>query len=119
VKTEEQLRAERMAAARARMAELALKFIERTKAELTTIRAASKAGGPESIAEIRHLAHRMAGTGATLGFDALSDHAARIEVLCDAHAPGLSLTPEARVQVDLGADQIAMELRKLERAQRS
>jgi hypothetical protein len=36
------------------------------------------AGDANALAEIRHLAHRMAGTGATLGFETLGARAAGI-----------------------------------------
>lgn len=84
-------REQRVAAARARLAELAAKFIDRTRGELATMRDALTrlgAGDHAALGEIRHLAHRMAGTGATLGFDALSDCATRIEKIADAQTAG-------------------------------
>jgi HPt (histidine-containing phosphotransfer) domain-containing protein len=82
---------ERIAAARARMSELKGIFIERTRAELPTLHAglASLEGGdPGALATIVQLAHRITGTGATLGLGALSDRAREIEKLGEALTPG-------------------------------
>jgi chemotaxis protein histidine kinase CheA len=84
-------REQKMAAARVRMAQLAERFIERTRGDLRTMRddlAKVRAGDVTALAGIRHLAHRMAGTGATLGFDALGECAAGIEVAIDTLPPG-------------------------------
>jgi HPt (histidine-containing phosphotransfer) domain-containing protein len=114
---EEQVRAERVAAARTRMAELAGKFIDRSATELATLRTALVAlatGRTEALVEIRHLAHRMAGTGATLGFDALSDHAMRVEEICDSQMK--SANPASGcAEIAAAVDAIESELRALPR----
>jgi HPt (histidine-containing phosphotransfer) domain-containing protein len=118
---EEQMRAERAAAARARMAELAEKFIARTKNELVTLRAALdalSAGRSEALVDIRHLAHRMAGTGATLGFEKLSDHAMHVEEICDRQAPGAAPSAADRAEIGAAVEAIGAELRTLEAAPR-
>lgn len=82
---------DKVAAARARMAELAGKFVERSAAELEVMRAAIAAlsnGDVRALGEIRHLAHRMAGTGATLGFESFSDRALDVEQLAERQRPG-------------------------------
>ena len=38
---------------------------------------------PEALVEIRSVAHKIAGTAASLGFPALGQHAAEVERLCD------------------------------------
>lgn len=83
-------REERVAAAKARMAELAGKFLERTAGEIATMRArlAQVNDDEAALAEIRNLAHRACGTGATLGFESLSEYAYRIEALAAAQPPG-------------------------------
>lgn len=84
-------REEKIAAARSRMAELAEKFLERTAGEIATMRAdlvKLESDDGQALAEIRHLAHRMAGTGATLGFESLSDRAQRIEQLAESCVAG-------------------------------
>ena len=101
-------REQKMAAARARMAELAAKFIERTRGDLRTMRsdlAKVGAGDASALAEIRHLAHRMAGTGATLGFEALGERASGTEALIDALPGGTLPDPQTidRLAADIGA----------------
>ena len=95
---------ERAAAARARMVELADKFVERTRGELVTLReqfAALGRGDVAVLGQIAHLSHRMTGTGATLGFEALSEHAHRVEML--AEQVGSSVIPDAATLAQLGA----------------
>lgn len=109
-------RAERVDAAGARFTGLAAKFVERSAAEVVTMRAALAglaAGDPHSLAEIRHLAHRMAGTGATLGVEALSDRARDVEHLAERLAPGA--VPEAATlgEFESGIEALEQELRAL------
>lgn len=95
---------ERVAAARVRMAELKEKFIERTGRELQTLRsslAALEAGDAAALATIVQLAHRITGTGATLGLDALSDRAQEIEKLGEGQPPGSQ--PDGATLSRLGA----------------
>jgi len=73
------------------MAELATKFIERSTGEMDTLRAALAqlvAREGAALDSIRHFAHRMAGTGATLGFERFSDLACEVEHLAERQAPG-------------------------------
>lgn len=103
-------REQKLAAAKARMAELAAKFIARTQGDLRTMRidlARVGAGDAQALAEIRHLAHRMAGTGATLGFEALGERASGTEALIDALPDGAM--PDARTIERLAADIGALE----------
>jgi chemotaxis protein histidine kinase CheA len=84
-------REQKAAAARARLAELAAKFVGRSRDDVAAMRDALtrlSSGDGGALAQIRHYAHRMAGTGATLGFEQVSEGAARIEKLVDAAAPG-------------------------------
>jgi HPt (histidine-containing phosphotransfer) domain-containing protein len=100
----------RLAAAKARMVELAARFIERTQDDLRTMRAdlvKAGAGDAAALAEIRQLAHRMAGTGATLGFEALGERAAGTEALIEAMPPGAP--PDAELLEKLAADIGALE----------
>jgi len=103
-------REQKMAAAKARMAELAARFIERSIGDLRKMRddlAKLDAGDASALAEIRHLAHRMAGTGATLGFQALGEHAAGTEALIDALPGGVA--PDAQARERLAANIGALE----------
>src|SRR4051812_14562584 len=112
-------RDQRLAAARTRLAELGAKFIERTRGDLRTMRAALEktgAGDTSGLAEIRHLAHRMAGTGATLGFEALGERAARTEAIIESLPAG---TPcDARTLERLVAEIGALEAQLADEARR-
>jgi HPt (histidine-containing phosphotransfer) domain-containing protein len=103
-------REEKVTAARARIAELAAKFVERSRQDLRTMRdelAKVRAGDPAGLAPIRQLAHRMCGTGATLGFDALADAAARAETLIDKLPAGRP--PDAAILENLAGEISALE----------
>ena len=112
MKDEKRRHAEKVAAARARMAELASKFVVRTGTELVTLRAAVVTGGKEAFEQIGYLAHRMAGTGATLGFDALADHALRIEVIADSRKAG-TMDDATREEIEAEVAGIETELKRL------
>ena len=98
----ESTRDQKLEASRARMAELAVRFLERTDADIGAMRGALERlahGDTGGIGEIRHLAHRMVGTGATLGFASLSSYAQVIEKLAEDCHPGL--VPEAPALANL------------------
>lgn len=76
---------------KSRMAELATRFLDRTANDITAMQAGLgklASGDAAGLGEIRHLAHRMVGTGATLGFESLSECAYRIEQLTESCEPG-------------------------------
>jgi chemotaxis protein histidine kinase CheA len=103
-------REQKIVAARTRMAELAARFIARSRGDLLKMRADLAklgAGDMTALAEIRHLAHRMAGTGATLGFETLGERAADAEAAIDALPPGAP--PDAPTIARLAADIDALE----------
>jgi HPt (histidine-containing phosphotransfer) domain-containing protein len=109
---------ERVAAARARMAELKEKFIDRTQGELRTMRAsfaALEAGDSAALGTIVYYAHRMTGTGATLGLEALSDRAQEIEKLGEAHAPGAQPDAASRSRLGAAIEALAAELERTRR----
>lgn len=102
-----------MAAARARMGELAVKFTERTRGELATMRArlaALAAGDTAALGEIRNLAHRICGTGATLGFEGLAGHAHEIEKIAASQLPGTRPDAAAVAALEREVDALAGEL---------
>ena len=104
---------EKLAATRARMGELAHKFTERTRGEIEVIRArlvALGAGDSAVLSEIRHLAHRICGTGATLGFEAVAEHAHEIEKLAAAHLPDHQPDAAAMLKLAQAVDALAGEL---------
>ena len=103
---------ERVAAARARLAELREKFVDRTQGELATMReslAQLQAGQAAGLGEILRLAHRMAGTGATLGLDELSEHARRIEKLAES-SPNAATDADALRTLTASIESLAAEL---------
>jgi chemotaxis protein histidine kinase CheA len=108
-------RDQKMDAARARMAELGAKFLERTDVDIITMRGALARlarGDAAAMSDLRHLSHRMVGTGATLGFEALSECAHRIERLTDGCAPGVLPDDSLRVTLAAALDSLAAELRR-------
>jgi HPt (histidine-containing phosphotransfer) domain-containing protein len=108
-------REDRAAAAKARMNELALKFIDRTAGDVARMReclAQMAAGDPESLADLRHLAHRMVGTGATLGFEAISEHALCLEQLAEGCAPGSMPDDTVRRRMALALEALEAQLRQ-------
>jgi len=111
-----QTREEREAAARARMAELAAKFVARTTEEVGSMRAQlakHSAGDPQALAELRNLAHRTCGTGATLGFETLADCAQRVEQLAGSRAPDSAPTSEVLEQIGKAIDVLDAELARV------
>ena len=110
-----QAREDRAAAAKARLHQLAMKFLERTAGDIATMREcqAKMAADGDALGELRHLAHRMVGTGATLGFDSLSERAARIEALAEACPPGIAPDDAVRLQMDVALESLEAELRRL------
>ena len=112
MKDEKRLRAEKTAAARARMAELATRFVDRTAADLVKLRAALAQDGREAFADIEQLAHRMAGAGAALGFDELAEHAMRIETVADSRKAS-PIDAATRAEIETEVDAIQRELKKL------
>jgi HPt (histidine-containing phosphotransfer) domain-containing protein len=105
----------RLAAARERMAEISRKFLERSQHDLATMRQALHAAGPSAAAgmdELRHLSHRMAGTGATVGFDAVSDLALHIETLAGSCVPDTVPDEATRAALDAALDALELELRQ-------
>ena len=107
---------DRMAAAKSRLSELAAKFLDRTDGDVVSMRAGLErvvGGDAGPTSEIRHLAHRMVGTGATLGFESLSECARRIEVLTEACPPGHMPDEQLRAQLAAALDALAGELQRL------
>jgi HPt (histidine-containing phosphotransfer) domain-containing protein len=114
-----QAREAKVVAARTRMAELAAKFLERSLRELAVMRdglARLQAGESVALGDLRHLAHRMCGTGATLGFNALGDCAARVERLAECCPAGSLPDAAALTQLGVGVEALATEIARLDAA---
>ena len=96
------------------MTELAEKFIERTSGELESLRALItrlNAGDLQVLEDIRHLSHRIFGTGATLGFETLADCAYRVEQLSASIGPAPDSA--AVLQLATAVDALEVELGRL------
>jgi HPt (histidine-containing phosphotransfer) domain-containing protein len=107
---------DKVAAARARMAELAAKFVERSANDLDSMRddlAKLRAGDMGAVRGIHHLAHRMCGTGATLGFEGLSECAARLERLAESCPPDTLPEPALLTKLEVGVEALGAELARL------
>jgi chemotaxis protein histidine kinase CheA len=106
---------QKMDAARARMAELAEKFLERTHGDIASMRsglARMASGDTNALGDIQHLAHRMVGTGATLGFESLSGLAHHLEKLTE-DCGAVALPDEsARRQLADALDALERDFRK-------
>lgn len=106
----EPTRDQKLEASRARMAELAVRFLERTDADIAAMRGALgrlAAGDAGGIDEIRHLAHRMVGTGATLGFASLSASAHVVEKLTEECPTGLVPAEPVRANLEAAIEALA------------
>ena len=79
---------------RERLKQLAAEFLQRCSRDVKSMRALlPRLGNGDSdvfdatvLKELEHLAHRICGTGASLGFESLSTHAAAIERLAEGQA---------------------------------
>lgn len=108
----EPTREQKVDAARARMAELAVRFLDRTDADIAAMRGALArlaAGDAGGLGEIRQLAHRMVGTGATLGYVSLAGCAQVIERLAEACQPGLVPGDSVRAKLSTALEALSAE----------
>ncbi len=67
-----------------RLKQLSRQFLVRTSEELALLRAQlarARSGDVAALAEIQRLVHRINGSGAMLGFNAVSDCAKQIEII--------------------------------------
>jgi HPt (histidine-containing phosphotransfer) domain-containing protein len=76
------------------MAEIGGRFIKRTLGELDQLRElldGARAGNAASVKDIERVSHKIAGSGAMFGFDAVSERAQELEIF----AEGGRTDPEA------------------------
>lgn len=69
---------------RQQMSEIGDRYLKRTLAEMERLRQLVEqacGGEAQAVTEIAHMAHKIHGSGAMFGFDALSDCARELEVL--------------------------------------
>ena len=72
---------------RSKLAQLGERFLTRSHGELDSLRQhieRARGGDAKALEELHNLAHRMHGTGATLGFPDVGEQAAHIERLAEA-----------------------------------
>ena len=101
------------AAVKARLGELARKFVTRTSGDVALMReglARVEAGDPGGLEQIQQLAHRACGTGGTLGLGALSDAAGALERTVEACPAGSVPDAQARAEIAARIDAMAAEL---------
>lgn len=82
------------------LGEIGLRYLKRTLGEIGTLRellAGLRAGEASRLKEIEHLSHKIHGSGAMFGFDALSDQAREIELIAGS---GAADTPELHAQIE-------------------
>lgn len=68
------------------MAEIGARFIKRTLGELDQLRELlerARTGSAESVKEIERVSHKIAGSGAMFGFDAVSERAQELEIFAE------------------------------------
>lgn len=76
-------------AIRQRMTELGRLFVDRTAREAKQMREffeRARGGDAQAVGDMRHLAHKIFGTGCTLGFESLGGRAGELERLADQSA---------------------------------
>jgi hypothetical protein len=90
---------------RNKLAQLAERYLKRTAGEVAMLREhleRARSGHAEGYAELRNLAHRMNGTGSTLGFADIGDEAAKIESLArSGGADSLPPVPAIPIRIKL------------------
>lgn len=92
------------AALSSKLKELGARFTERNVGDLAALDACVqrlRSGAPDALSDIEAIAHRMSGTGATLGFHAISAAAETLERL--AGSPGMHLDQLAAALENLRA----------------
>lgn len=101
---------------RQQLQDIGTRFLQRTLRELEPLeelRRRLQAGDRTCLPEIQRLAHRIHGSGAMFGFDAISSHAREIELLAGSDAVGadLMLRLESRLVALKNAAQAAAAMR--------
>lgn len=101
-----------------RMAELTRRFAARTRDEVGQMREALarlEAGedGKAGLMRIQQMAHRICGTGGTLGLTVLSDTAASLERLIDMRPRHMIPGVTERAQIATAIDSIAAQIELL------
>jgi HPt (histidine-containing phosphotransfer) domain-containing protein len=73
------------------LASIGTRYLARTLGEMTRLRELLESvlsGGPGTMREVEHLAHKIHGSGAMFGFDVISDRAGEVEQVAGFLAKG-------------------------------
>jgi HPt (histidine-containing phosphotransfer) domain-containing protein len=113
--------AEKQAAMRDKIAVLAERFLQRCANDVSSGRELLeqlKRGNPGAYKDMEHLAHRIAGTGSSLGFQSLSAQAVTVERFAEAQLSTGTPDPEAIARLDEFLAQLESEIELLVQARR-
>jgi chemotaxis protein histidine kinase CheA len=101
---------------RERIAQLAAQFLQRCAREVAASRDLAtrlRGGDAGAFKEWQHLAHRIRGTGGSLGFESLSTCAAAIERLAEARAGSTTPDPEVTERLMEHVGRLEAEINRL------
>ena len=101
---------------RQQIADIAVRYIKRTQGELGQLRdalAAIRAGDAEAQKQLERLAHKIHGSGAMFGFDAISDRAHEIEKL----AGSGQTDPDTLTKIEQSLGQLEAEVTTVSKQQ--
>lgn len=94
-----------------RLKQLGEQFLQRTSREAASMQgllAQLRNGDASAFDQLRHLSHKIHGTGATLGFNSISDYAGKVELLLDRHCAA-DMTRDAQAFDRLSGDVKSLE----------
>lgn len=111
----------KQAAIRDKIAVLAERFLQRCADDMATGRKLLdelKSGNAGAFKDLEQLAHRIVGTGSSLGLHSLSAHAVSVERFAETQPPDATPDPEAIARVGEYLAQLEAEIHLLQRAPR-
>jgi len=112
---------DKQAAMRDKIAVLAQRFLQRCAGDMATGREILdklKGGNAGAFKDMEQLAHRIVGTGSSLGFQSLSTHAVSVERFAEAQPPDATPDPEAIARLGDYLAQLESEIDLLVQARR-
>ena len=111
--------ADKQAAIRDRIEQLARRFLSRCAVDMVAARellVRLRRGDGAASAELERLAHRIVGTGASLGFESVSDMASVIERRAESLKADAGPSPSATDHLAMSIGRLDEELARLARA---
>lgn len=112
---------DKQAAMRDKIAVLAERFLQRCAGDVATGRELLdrlKSGNAGAFKDMEQLAHRIVGTGSSLGLDSLSTHAVSVERFAEAQPTDARPDPEAIARLGEYLAQLESEIALLVQARR-